>query len=160
MDGARLPPDPDPKPTCLEHLQHRGVLRQHIRTQLLEPGLPGKSREMAHQGRADALPLVSIVYDEGHLGFTGPHHDVAPPADDDRLPILLENGDQGDVIHEVDVDEEVDLPICEPALEREETAVQGLLACPVTAASRPVRSSGLRARISTVRPSRRISVAE
>ena len=38
-------------PTFLEHLQHRGVLRQHLRDQLRKPGCPGNRGEMEMASR-------------------------------------------------------------------------------------------------------------
>jgi len=115
---------------------------------------------MAHQSRADASPLVGIVHGEGDLGLIGLPDDVACPADDHRLSILLQRRDEGDVAGEVDLEVEVDLLVGEAALEGEEAPVEGLVAVRPTAASRPARSSCRRARTTTWRPSRRVSMAE
>jgi hypothetical protein len=78
------------QPAFLEHLQHRGVLRQDLRDQLLEPGCVGNRREMAYEGRADPLPLALVDHGEGHLGLAGLRHDVASAAG--RSPAICGGG--------------------------------------------------------------------
>ena len=41
----------------LEYFQHRSVVGQHPRDQLLEPRFEGNRGEMVHQCSADTLPL-------------------------------------------------------------------------------------------------------
>ena len=119
-----------PSPLVLEHLQHCGVLRQDIGDQLLEPAFTRNGSEMAHQGCADALPLVFVVHREGDLGLTCSHHDVSRTADDHRMSALLQQSDQGNVAYEVDIHIEVDLLLRKATFERKEAPVKGLLACP------------------------------
>src|SRR5690349_7847745 len=129
MDGIRLPPNPDPEPARLEHPQHDGVLWQNLGNQFLEPSLARHGYEMVHQSRANAMPLVRVVHREGHLGLAWLHDDIAGFANDHRLSVLIQHGDQGDMAHEVDIEVEVDLLLREAAPEAEEAPVKRLLAC-------------------------------
>ena len=72
----------------------------------MQPGAAGDRGEMAHQGGADALPLVLVDDGESHLGLPRLDDDVASGADDDRSPTFLHDRDQGHVIDEIDVQEE------------------------------------------------------
>ena len=71
------------------NLQHRNIVRQDLGDQLLEPGLTGNRRDMAHERRADPLPLVLIDYGKSHLGLPWLHHDVASAAHDYQPAVLF-----------------------------------------------------------------------
>jgi len=83
---------------------------------------------VAHQGCANALPLVGIIHGEGNLGLAWLHHDATAPADDHRPSVLFQERNEGDVAHEVDIEVEVDLLVREAAFEGEEAPIQGLVA--------------------------------
>ncbi len=116
------------QPASLEHLQHWSVLRQDFRTQLGEPGSSGDDGKMAHQRLADALSLILVHHDEGHLGMARPQNDVTPATRDDRSAILLCHGDQGDVRDEIDIQEECNLRFGKIALCSEEASIKRLSA--------------------------------
>jgi hypothetical protein len=99
------------EPAFLKHLQHRSVFRQNLRNQFLETGLAGNRGEMVHQCRANTLSLVLIDHGESNLGRPWPHDNVTRAADDYWSPTFLNHCDQGDVIDEVDVQEECDFPL-------------------------------------------------
>ena len=68
----------------------------------------GAFREMAHEGRADPMPLVLVDHGEGHLGLAGLHDNIAsppPPAITGR-PSSVHDRHQGHVVDEVDVEKE------------------------------------------------------
>src|SRR5215211_2142659 len=91
------------EPAFLEHPQHRDVVWQDLRDQLPEPGTAGDRGEVAHQGRADTLPLVLVDDGESHLRRPGLDDDVASAPDDHRPSALVRHRDQGHVIGEVDI---------------------------------------------------------
>ena len=93
----------------MEHFQHRSVVRQYLRDQLIEPAIARQNREMTHQDAADALPLIGVDYHEGDLGLARPHHDVASGAGNRRAAVFIDFRDQCDMVFEIDVEEERDL---------------------------------------------------
>jgi hypothetical protein len=50
--------------------------------------------------------LIGIDHDESDLSLTGPDNDIATTADDDRVPVFDGFRDEGDVILEIDIQEE------------------------------------------------------
>ena len=129
MNDIRPPSGRNLEPAFLENLKHCGIVRQNLGYQLQEPRFACDAREVAQQGRADTLSLMLVVDRKGHLGSAWLRQDISSPAHDRRLPVFLEDSHQGDVTHEVDVDEKIDLPVRKAALEGEEATIQGLLAC-------------------------------
>src|SRR6185437_11008854 len=83
---------------------------------------------MPGQQRADALTLIAIDHDKGDLGFAGPGHDIARAADDCGPAVLVDDGDQRDMIDEIDVHEERLFLLRKSALGYEEAALQRLCA--------------------------------
>src|SRR5262245_47671237 len=128
VDDARLAGGAHGKSTLREYLEHRCVIRQDLGAQLLEPGCSGDGDEVAQQRGADPLALVSVDDDEGQLRLPRTDDDVAAATDDDRAPLLLQRGDQGDVGDEVDIEKVGDLAFREAALRREEAAIEGFWA--------------------------------
>ena len=61
---------------------------------------------MAHQRRADTLPLMFVDHCESKLGNSRPNNDVASAADDEASAGVLGNSCQGYVIDEINVEEE------------------------------------------------------
>jgi hypothetical protein len=82
---------------------------------------------VTHKRRADTLPLVFVDDGESHLRLSRLHDDVAGAAHDHRAGAFLHHRDQGDMVDEVDVQEERDFLLAEVALYLEETAVKRLL---------------------------------
>jgi hypothetical protein len=148
------------QPAFLEHLQHRGVVGQDIRDQFLEPGCTGNRSEMAHQHRTDTLSLVLVDHGKSDLGLPRLHDDVPSAPHDHRSPAFFRHGDQGNVVDEVDGREERDLLLGKAAFDGKETAVEGLRTGAADGCNELVPVVGLRARISTGRPSRSVSIAE
>ena len=66
----------------LEHLQHRCVVRQNLRDELVKARVTGDRGQMAQQHGAETAALKLIDHGEGPLGASGLQHDVAPTADD------------------------------------------------------------------------------
>ena len=96
--GAR-----DREARVAEHAEHRGVVVQHLRDELLDPGLRGPGRELLEQARPDAAPLELVADREGDLGgarVAQPHpvrngHDAAVQRPEQRaslLPVRREHG--------------------------------------------------------------------
>ena len=112
----------------LEDLQHRGIFRQDLGNQLLQPGLTGKRNQMAHQRRTDTLALILIDHAESDLGPPGRDDDVTPARNDRRSSFFFRHCDQGYVTDEIDVQEERDFRLGEAASYREEAPVKGLCA--------------------------------
>src|ERR1700750_2361353 len=108
MNDSRVTAWPRREAELLEHLQHRRVLGQYLRNQLLEPGLARENAEMAHQDGADALSLIRIHDDERDFGLARRGDDISPAAGNDGLAILVDLSDEGDMLVKIDVDEEVD----------------------------------------------------
>jgi hypothetical protein len=77
-----------------KQLQHWRILRQDLRDKLLDPRVSGDCREMAHQGRADTLPLVLVDHGERHFGHSGLHQDIASTADNHGRFPFVNNRDQ------------------------------------------------------------------
>src|SRR5947209_2497086 len=75
--------------TLVRHLQHRGILRQHLCDEPLETGLPGKNDEMTQQRRADAFSLISIDHHESDFCLRRSRHDVAGASGDGGLSSFL-----------------------------------------------------------------------
>src|SRR4051812_22519781 len=116
------------KPAVLEHLQHWDVLGQNLSDQLIEPRSTGNRSKMAHQGRADTLPLVLVHHGKSHLGCPRLSDNVTPASDNHRSSVLFDRGHEGDVVGEVDVHEECDFLLREAALGSKEAAEERLRA--------------------------------
>src|SRR5262249_47211609 len=83
---------------------------------------------MAHQDRADALPLILVKNGEGYLGLARRHDDVSRTAYDHRSASLIQYRNQGDMIDEVDVHKEGDFVFAELTFDREEAAFKRMRA--------------------------------
>lgn len=70
-------------------------------------GIAGKCGKMAHQRRANALPLIFVDHSERHLGCSRAHYDITSASDDCGSAPFSRNGDPRDVVGEIDVQEEV-----------------------------------------------------
>src|SRR4051812_38268788 len=114
------------KPAVLEHLQHRNVLGQNLRDQLIEPRPTGNRSKMAHQCRADPLSLVLVDDGKSHLGCPRLSDNVTRASDDQGLTVLFHYGHQGNVVDEVNVHEECDFLLREAALGSKEAAEERL----------------------------------
>src|SRR3712207_3973199 len=114
------------KPAALEHLQHWDILRQNLRDQLIEPRPTGNRSKMAHQCRADPLPLVLVNDSKSHLGCPRLSDNVTRASDDHGVAVLVHHGHQGDVGDEIDVHEECDFLLREATLGSKEAAEEGL----------------------------------
>src|SRR5258706_7602916 len=121
MNNLRLPLGRRLETEFAEYLAHGGVLRQHFRNQFRQPGFASNSRQMPHQMRPDALPLIAVDDDESHFGPAGFNNDVTSAADDGRKAILFGQHNQGDMIAEVDLHKEFDLLLRKAALHHKET---------------------------------------
>src|SRR5207249_1414224 len=111
-----------------EDLEHRRVLRQHVGDQLRQAGIARNPREMPHQMPAETLSLISIDNDEGDLCLAGLHDDVASTADNGEASVLVSQRDEGDMIAEIDLHEEIDFPLRETSLHRKKSSLQRLCA--------------------------------
>src|SRR4051812_23824522 len=114
------------KPAVLEYFQHWDVLGQNLRDQLIEPRPTGNRSKMAHQCRADTLPLVLVDHSKSHLGCPRLPDNVTPASNNHRLSALFDDGHQGNMVDEVDVHEECDFLLREAALGSKEAAKEGL----------------------------------
>src|SRR3954468_12631217 len=112
---------------------------------------------MAHQCRADPFPLMLVDDGKSHLGCPRLSDNVTRASDDHGVAVRVHHGHQGDVVDEIDVHEECDFLLREAALGSKEAAKERPSA---GASMRPARSSGWRARISTRRPLRNVSMTE
>ena len=114
--------------TLLEHFQHRHVIGQDLGDQLLESGFPGNRGEMMHEGRAETLPLIPIDHGESDLGLSRLYDNVTCAARDHGPTALVHDGDQCDVIDEVDVQEKLNFRLRKVSFYRKEATVKGLRA--------------------------------
>ena len=81
---------------------------------------------MAHQCRADPLPLVLVDHSKSHLGCPRLSDNVAPASDNHTSAVLFDRRHQGNMVDEVDVHEECDFLLREAALGSKEAAEDGL----------------------------------
>ena len=89
--GAR-----DREARVAEDVEHRGVVVQHLRDELLDPGLRGPGRELLEQARPDSAPLELVADGEGDLRgarVAQPDpvrdgHDAAVERPEQRAPLL------------------------------------------------------------------------
>ena len=116
------------KTAFVKHFQHRGIFRQYLCQQSIEPGATCNLGQMLQQRRTDALPLVLVNDDEGELGEPRLRDDVATAADDHLLAFFFAHRDQSYMVDEVDIQKKFDLLLRELTLWHEEAARQGLSA--------------------------------
>ena len=128
MHRARRSRSTHGQAAILKHPEHRRVFRKHLCNKLPQPGGACDFREMTHKNRADSLALVFVDYGKRDLGLPGFGNNVAPTADDCRPTVLLDYGDQGDVIYKVDIEEERGFLLGEMPLGAEEAPIEGLSA--------------------------------
>ena len=95
----------------LERLQHRNVLRQHLGGELLQPGVAGKYCQMPQQCRADTLPLIVVDHKESDFCRAGLLDNISSAGHDRGVAGLFHDRHQGDMVHEIDIQKEVDLPV-------------------------------------------------
>src|ERR1700759_3178448 len=81
-----------------EYFAHRSVLRQDIGRQTFQASGACELNKVPCQQCADALALIGIDYDKGHLGLAGRDYDVASAADDHGTGTLISFRNQRDVI--------------------------------------------------------------
>jgi hypothetical protein len=112
----------------LEHLQHRKVFRKDFRNELLDPGIAGEQREMAHQSRADAVSLVFVNDRKSQLGCSLSDDDIAATADDDASAAFFRDCHQSDVGDEIDVEKKRLLAFGKMPFGAEEAAIERLSA--------------------------------
>ena len=96
------------KPAFLEHLQHRHVVGENLRGQFPETGSLRNRGEVAHERRAEPLPLIRIDDGESHFRRAGLRDDIPRSADNGGLAVFLRDCDQGDMRNEIDIYEERD----------------------------------------------------
>ena len=82
LDGAGFEVHLAHPPGRSEHLQHRGIARQRLRGERVDPVGARDDCEMLEQQRADAAPLVLVGHHERDLGNTGAHGVVTRRRDD------------------------------------------------------------------------------
>jgi hypothetical protein len=109
-----------------EHLQHGRVLGQHVRNQLFEARVTRQCSQMPHENRPEPPGLIGIDDDESDLGLTGPDNNIASTADDDGVSVFVDFCDEGDMIFEIDVQEESHLALRKAFLRDEEASLQRL----------------------------------
>jgi len=111
-----------------QQFQHGGILRQHLRDQLLEASAARECSQMPHENRPDSLGLIGIDHDESNFGLAGTDNNIASTANDDGVSVFIDFRDEGDMIFEIDVEEESYLRIRKALLWREEAPPQRLCA--------------------------------
>jgi hypothetical protein len=79
---------------------------------------------MAHQRRADTLPLMPVHHHEGQLSLPGLLDDVTTATNDRRPPAFFHHGDQRYMFDKIDIQVESDFLFCEVASWSEETTVE------------------------------------
>src|SRR5260370_15022526 len=131
VQDLRLAPYGKRESTFLKNLQHRTVVRQDFSDQFPEPGAKGDRSEMMHERRADTLRLVLIDNSESYLRLPRLHEDVTPTPRDHGPAAFLHYCIQRYAIHEVDIQEKIELRLRETASYRKETTVKGLHAAAV-----------------------------
>src|SRR6516165_6271638 len=93
---------------ALQHAQHCRVLRQHLSDELSQASRACQAQEMAQQ-RAGNSPTLDFIDDrEGDLGCARPHDDVARARHDELTSGCVPDGNERNLIDEVDVDERGD----------------------------------------------------
>src|SRR6267154_6104489 len=112
--------------TFLEDFQHRSVLRQDLGDQFLESGLTSDGGKMPHQRGADSLSLVFVNQGESNLRSSRLNDNVAATANDVRCSAFFCDDDQGDMVDEVDVREELEFLFGKMASYRKETTAERL----------------------------------
>src|ERR1700733_4160583 len=128
MYDLRLPFGRRPEAEPLEHFQHRGVLGQHLRNQLLEAPVARQKSQMPHEDRADTLTLIGIDHDKSYLGLAGPDNDIASTTDDRRRFVFIDLRDERDMVFEIDVEKKRQLLLRETLLWCEKASPQRLRA--------------------------------
>src|SRR5262245_44174738 len=111
------------KAAPFEYLEHRGILRQDFREELLDPRRARDGDEVAQQARGDAQALMRIVHGERDLGAVGRRNDITPAARNDLPSRVLQLRHQRDVLDEVDIEIESDLLFREAGSCAEEAAI-------------------------------------
>ena len=101
-----------------------------FRNQFPQPSRTGNLGELAHQCCTDSLPLVPVDHRESHLRLSGLQDDVTSAADDrGSATFFFHHCDQGDVIDEIRMQEELDFLVREAALCGEEPTEERLRTC-------------------------------
>src|SRR5438270_870834 len=111
-----------------EHSQHRGVLGQDIRDQLIQSCVARQVSQMPHEGRSDPLSLIRIHHDKGYFRLTGLDNDIASTSDDRGPSIFIDLCDERDMIVEINVHKKSDFSFCETALRYEKASLHRLRA--------------------------------
>ena len=99
------------------------------------PAFPSGLGEMLQQQLGDAATLMGVLDQEGHFCMIILGAVVAP----DRDHVLTEGDDERHPVHVVDLGEELDVPITQPRIRREEAEVLRLRRDPFVEGDEPVR---------------------
>jgi hypothetical protein len=128
MDYSRFSCRDRIQSTFLENAQHRDVFRQDLGDQFFEPGIPGNRGKMPHQRGADPLSLILVDQGESYLRSSWPNDNVTTTTYDVGSFAFFCDDDQGYMVDEVDVREELHFLFGKIASYRKETAAEGLSA--------------------------------
>src|SRR5262245_45662552 len=128
MSYLRIVSRPGTEAQSAKQAEHRCVVRQDVRYQLLQSSVSREFNQMPQKCRADAFALIGIDHDEGQFGDACFRYDVAAATNDHGTTAFLRFCDQSDVVAKIDVDEERDLSFGEAALWNKEATLQGLSA--------------------------------
>ena len=110
----------------LEYSQHRDVVRQNLRDQLIDAGLTGNPSQMAHEQCADTLPLVPICHGERDLSSSRLQDDVTGSTDNHRSSGFGQFGYERQMVYEIDIQEEGNFLFGKASLWRKEPAIERL----------------------------------
>jgi hypothetical protein len=106
-----------------EHLDHPGVLRQHLGDEATQPAVEPGLREVLQQQLAQAPALVRVLDEEGDLGALVVQRVIAREADD----VVAQGRDQGDPAVVVDGGEPAHVAIGQGRVGSEEAVVLRLV---------------------------------
>jgi predicted PurR-regulated permease PerM len=114
----------------LEQPEHRSILGQDCRDELLQAGSACELNQVAQECRTDPVSLIGIDYDKGHFGLARARDDIACAAHDRWLAIFIDLRNERDVLIEIDVGEESDFFLGEFQLRDEKPTSPRLSAGP------------------------------
>jgi len=112
----------------LKQLQHRAIFRQDLGNELANAPLFGDVCEMAHQQGADAPSLIIVDDKKRQLRLAWLHEHVAPATNDRWMAAFVNQRNQGNVLGEIDINEEIDLLFGELSSGNKEPAIEGAIA--------------------------------
>jgi hypothetical protein len=126
MDYSRFSRRGRIQTTFPENAQHRDVFRQDLGDQLLQPGIPGNRSKMPHQRGSDSLSLVFVDQGESYLCSSRFNHNVTTTTYDVGSFAFFCDDNQGYMVDEIDVREELHFLFGKIAPYRKEAASEGL----------------------------------